>query len=443
MKPNLSHPKQELISLGLFLVIIAVIVIHSWQDVLLPVLGHEDGRDMLAFYFNDGSPWGILRYYGGYVSLVPNAIGWFATRLPLPLSPYVFTLASIIIATTGFHLLSRKGHAWLMPETSTRFIIVLTMAILSLGKGYMVNNLTYSQWNLFFLLIVLLTRWPLPLSIGGLSAWAVSVVLCAASHPLSILVLPLCAVQFALNQHRSQRLFIVFCTCAIVAYQALGVKHTADITPSFYSTLWALKVFLARVSFESVFGAHATTLLTTNAGAPYVYAFGVMVLCMTAFMVLSGPRPRRDASIAVSMLLLAFAIVAVSTLVRFVGPGKNLIYLKHPHLQRYFYIPKLILSLLVLWQLVPRIQGALRRHHTIAKAALLGGCCVYIVSTTWDNRFLYGGSQMDGRRVRDFLDSAYGDLRRAEQGKPYQSQHTLERNGPWDIVLIIQSHTNK
>lgn len=427
----------HLISAALFIGIFALLAIRSWDAVLLPILGHEDGRDMFAFYFNNSSPCYILRYYAGYVSVLTNAIGWAAMRLPLPTSPYVFTLASLVIATLGFYLLSRHEHAWLIPDACTRIIIVVTLAILPLGRGYLVNNLTYSQWSLFFLLIVLLSRWPLPSSIGGLSAYAVAVALCAASHPLSILTVPLCVAQFVLNRHRSQRLFIAFCACAIVAYQAIGVQHSINVTPSLHSVLWAMKVFLARVSFESVFGARATTLLTAHGSADYVYAFGIMILCMIASMVLTGKRQKRDAYIAGAMLLLAFAVVMISTMVRYVGSDNKWIHLNDPYLQRYIYIPKIIFTIMVLWQIVPRIQGALRSRNAISRLAFLAACCVYVIAIIASNRFLYRESQTEGYRVREFIYSVFTDSRRAKRGEPYQSRHVLDRGGSWDIVLML------
>lgn len=227
----------RLISAALFLGIFVILAVRSWDALSFPILGHEDGRDMFAFYFNNGTPCGIFRYYAGYISLLPNAIGWAAMRLPLPISAHVFTLASLVIATLGFYLLSRDGHEWLVPQASTRRTIVVALAILPLGKGYLVNNLTYSQWSLLFLLVVLLTRWPLPSSIGALSAYAGTVALCAASHPLSILMVPPCVVQFVLNKHRIQRLFIVLCVVVVVAYQILGVKHSDGIALTIPSIL--------------------------------------------------------------------------------------------------------------------------------------------------------------------------------------------------------------
>lgn len=439
MKKDLRSIRiSPLISAALFIGIFALLAVRSWEAVLLPVLGHEDGRDMFAFYFNNSSPCYILRYYAGYVSILTNAIGWAAMRLPLPASPYVFTLASLVSATLGFYLLSRDEHAWLIPDACTRIIIVVALAILPLGQGYLVNNLAYSQWSLFFILIVLLSRWPLPSSIGGLSAYAVAVVLCAATHPLSILTVPLCVGQFVLNRHRSQRVVIAFCVCTIVAYQAIGVQHSINVTPSLHSVLWAMKVFLARVSFESVFGARATTLLTAHGvGAYYVYAFGIMILCMIASMVLTSERQKRDAYIAGAMLLLAFAVVMISTMVRYVGPEIKWIHLKEPGIQRYIYIPKIIFTIMILWQIVPRIQGTLRSQNVISRLAFLAACCVYVIAIIASNRFLYREPQAEGHRVQEFIYSVFADLRRAKHGEPYQSRHVLDRGGPWDIVIML------
>lgn len=174
-------------------------------------------------------------------------------------------------------------------------------------------------------------------------------------------------------------------------------------------------MFLARVCFEAVFGAHVTTLLTVHGGARFVFVFGLIILSMIAFMVMASKRRQRDAFIAGGLLLLAFAIVLISTLVRYVEPDTRLIYLENPYLQRYMYVPRLIIALLLLWQLVPRIQGALRYQNAIGRIALVAACCLYVAGIAADNLFLYRQSQTEGRRVRDFISSAYADLRRAER----------------------------
>src|SRR5215510_4480799 len=49
--------------------------------LLEPSLAFEDGRDIFAFYYNQRDPASVLRFYVGYISLVPNLIGYLTLGL--------------------------------------------------------------------------------------------------------------------------------------------------------------------------------------------------------------------------------------------------------------------------------------------------------------------------------------------------------------------------
>lgn len=438
LRPTFSRSTR--MSAAIFLGIFSIMALRTWPALTLPVLGHEDGRELFAFYFNHPSPTEILRYYGGYVSLVPNAIGWAAMRLPLPLSPYVFSLASLLLATIGFYLFSGDGHAWLIPEARTRLIIAMTLVLLPLGKSYLVTNLMYSQWSLLFLLVVLLSRWPLPRSSAALIAYVVSVALCTASHPLSLLAAPLCLVQFFYCNTRQQRLAVMLCFLAIIAYHYAGIMHGKDIDVSLESILWAMKVFITRVVFESVLGARATTLLAANGGLHYIYAGAFLILCLLANMIRTSERRLRETVLTAGVIALAFGIVQISTLVRYVGPEARLIHLENPFLQRYIYVPKLIFTAFLLSQLVPRLQRYYSRFDVPQKTVFLALCGAYILGISGDNQFLYRGSRSEGLRVKSFVESSYTDLLRARKGESHRVMHTLSRDDGWDIVLLLGAH---
>lgn len=134
----------------------------------VPSLDFEDGRDELAFYFNNPGIANIFRFYAGYVSLIPNAIAWASVNvLPLDAVPYAFVLASTLTATTGLFLLSLPTHSWLIEDPKWRAAFCLSLAMLPLSREFLVTNLNYSHWSILLLLVVLLTRRPLPASLRG------------------------------------------------------------------------------------------------------------------------------------------------------------------------------------------------------------------------------------------------------------------------------------
>lgn len=431
-----DQTRQYVVAATVFFAIFTILAIRSRHAVILPVIGFEDGRDMLAFYFHNGNPSAILRFYNGYISLLPNALGWAATRFPLPVAPYIFTLAALMLATTGFYLLTRNGHAWLISSPRDRIITGIMLALLPLGKSYMINNLTYSQWSMLFLLIILLTRAPIPTSLKSLTGYTLVVILLIFSHPLSILAIPLCLIQFALNKQWPQRFCLAVCLFAIIGYQLTGVQHTSSVVISIDSLMWALKVFLARVIFESVFGTHVTTLLINGGSFRYVCGMGVCILGLVFGMVLASARPHRNALIAWAAIMSALAIVWISTLTRYTEPEARMIHLAEPYLQRYIYVPKLIFASIILCQAAPLFFACTTGRIWI-RTLFLASLFFYLASVNYNNAYLYRESVAEGLQVREFLRLAHSDLKRAKEGQSFQSLHTLDRGGIWDIIIVI------
>lgn len=420
--------------LGLFVIVAGL---HSVQALISPVLAFEDGRDMLAYFFNHPEPRQVLRFYADYVSLIPNAVAWAGTKLPLTLTPYAFTFASLAFATLGFFMLGSDRYAWLVPVRRDRFIIAISLAVLPLGKELMVNNLAYSQWSLLFILILLMIRRPLPERAAPLVGWVLAVVLCIASHPLSLLVLPLCAFQFVVSKRASHRVAVGLCVVAVVLYQWLGVNQGGHGPPSPGAVVWALQVFLSRVLFEMLFGAQLATTLNAQGMGLAVNCVAGLILFGLVMMVLRGERPKRDLAVIICALLLAFAIVLLSTMTRYVGTEADRLYLESPGMQRYIYISKLIFGFLILWKVLPRVERFLKGKRAPAKAILICVFAVYVVGLNFHNRSLYGHKPGEGRKLHDFLVDVEADRARARRGEPHQAQHTLDRGGHWNVVLII------
>ncbi len=432
-----TTPTPLLGSLGFFLLIVALLALRNHDAIRLPILGHEDGRDIFAFYLQHDHPGAILRSYSGYVSLLPNALGWVALRLPLPAAPHAITWAALLMAALGFFGLSRPGHAWLVPDTGARRAVALALVLLPLGKGYLLTNLMYSQWSLLFLLLVLLTRWPLPSSMGALWTSVAAIALCAASHPLSILALPLVGLQLLLDERPMQRLAMLTAAALMLGYQLLWVDHTATAVPALEATLRAVKLFLGRVCFESVAGAHATTSLLAGSAGFVAYLGGLGLLAALGAALWWSDHRRRDAGIVVGALSLAFAIVLVSALFKNFGPQTDAIFLEDPRLQRYLYVPKLIVLTLLLGRLAPWLRRIPSRGNELLLGALALAGALYLLAVHTDNAALYYQSEAEGRRVRDFVHALHLDQQRAARGEPHQAQHRLERPGDWSITVTI------
>lgn len=271
-------------------------------------------------------------------------------------------------------------------------------------------------------------------------AWALAVALCATSNPLSIVCLPLLGIQFFLAGNLRSRLCIAALAMLFVAYQVSGVNHgSAQSAVNLGSLVLATKVFLARVVCESFVGARAVNLLIVNGESRILYVGGAALLLMLGYLTISSDRPKRDVAIAVVAVGLAFAFVLISVMTRYTAPDKLDIYLIVPQLQRYFYVPKIMMLSVFAWQILPRLQRALGRPPMIALKRVFAvvAICLVIAALVSSNRFLYGGNVSEGLRVRQFINEVQLDLAKAESGQPYQAVHTLPRDWGGGVTMDI------
>jgi len=451
--------------------IFAVLALRVWQEIFLPTLGYEDGIHKMAFFFNHADPSSVFRLYkdsvtrpcpqvagdtvqacesagGGislglaeYLSLAPNGIAWVATRGPTLLASHVFTLMSLSIATAGIFLLTTAPYSWLVQNAVDRQIVALLLALLPLGMGYLLNNLTYSQWNLLFLSFVLLAR-PLPQSVPALLGHGLATVGAIISHPLSILVLPLCLIHLRLARRWSQRVCVTCYICVAFLYQTLGVGHSTPLHLSLSSLVFAAKVFVSRVCFETVFGAHATTTLIVSGSARYVYLLGMVTLAGVVFLALADKPTSWQSAAQVGVLVTAFALVFASGSARYTGAAR-MVYLEDPYLQRYVYVPKLMFAVLLLSLVVPYLRAVLAAQRILPAAGIWVAFSLYLLAVNIDNSFLYDSSELEGKRVTSFLIAVDEDVRRARSGVPYTPEHALHKEEGWDVVMNIDQHLGK
>ncbi len=142
---------------GLFILIATILGLRTFDAVFYPVLHCEDGTEMLAYYWNHPHPAEVFRFYMGYISLIPNIVGFLAVSLfPLHLAPYVMVLFSLSTATTAVSLFALRRFRPIMPDDKSRMLVSLILALLPLGNFAMLTNLTYSMWHLLLIALVLM-----------------------------------------------------------------------------------------------------------------------------------------------------------------------------------------------------------------------------------------------------------------------------------------------
>ena len=420
-------------------------LLRTWKSCVSPSMEYEDAKFMLAYYFNNPGFLGVIVPYNGYVSFLPNFLAWVANLLPLPAVPYALTLEAVLLSTAAFAIFSAKGIAWLIPSPWDRLMLTIIIVSIPIGRGVLVYSLGYGQWSMGVILLVLVCWYPLSASSVWLSLWSIAVIVLTISIPSSFLYIPVLMVQLFASKLFRQKALVFLTIIVGIAYQVVWVDHNQKVTIGLDGLFYSVKVFLIRVPFEVIFGAKISTLLAANGGAMFACAVSLVALGYLFIVCMESDRPKRNLFILLSGVVLAYLLVAIAVLTRFVEPGVRDIYLVQPHLQRYFLASKIIVISFMVWLLIPKLRMALS-CSSCPKLRAAFSCVslmLFVVVLNSDNNFLYMSNTYEANRMSRFIDSVQKDLEKSSNGQPYSPIHSLDRGESWSFYLDIDRHKSK
>ena len=209
---------------------------------------------------------------------------------------------------------------------------------------------------------------------------------------------------------------------------------------TFSSFALTTKLFLTRVLFETISGAKISTALL-SAVPEGGHLLGFIVLSTLTFLTVTGNSASRVKWATAMALLLMFGLVFASVAARISSGFINEI--SNPHFQRYFYVPKLVVAVLLLSQVVTRVRNDMSRVGLLAKGLILACVAIYLFQVNRVNNYLYSSSLAEGRRLQGFLTDVQTNVRRAGAGLPYTSEWVLQREDPWTLILSVNRHIGK
>lgn len=419
----------------LLLCLIALVLFaRSYTAFVYPFLFCEDGTIMYGYYVGNLDPARLLSPYAGYISIVPNFICYALSNLSPAYAPYLFSGCSLLVAAAAMSLFSLRRFRVVLPSDAARMAICLLLALWPIGNFALVSLATYSLWYLL-LALLLLAAAPLPRSRGAVAAQFVFMVLAAWSHPLSIVVIPLCAYLLLVRKATRDRLVNGGLIAAVLLYMVFGVTHGEGtrFTPGAVATTGT---YLAhRVLFEAVFGNRMRLILRARGYGWLIVAAALLVLLAINLLVwLARPRLTRAhlrQLAGVSAFVVALTFLGV--IARKMTPTSHLVSWNH----RYFYLQQyavLLVAAVAVAHLVqvPRWANLARRLAAPAGVALLA----YALAGTIHNRQFYLTSRQESRRVLAFTKQVAEQLRRpvAERSAP---EMVLDRGEWWDIRVDL------
>ena len=418
----------------LFCLVALVLFARSYTAFVYPVLLYEDGTIMYGYYAGNPDPARLLSPYAGYVSLLPNFICYAASNLSPAYAPYLFSACTLLIAAAAMTLFSLRRFRVVLASDAARMTVCLLLAVWPIGNFPLVSSATYSLWYML-LALLLLAAAPLPRSRGAVAVQFVLMVLAAWSHPLSVVVVPLCAYLLLVRRTWTDRLVNAGLIAAVLLYVAFGVTRGGG-TGFGPDTVANTGVYLAhRVLFEAVFGNRMRLILRARGYGWVIVALAVGIAAGIGLLVwLARTRLTRyhwRQLIGVTALVLALTFLSVAA--RKMTATSHLVSWNH----RYFYLQQyavLLVTAVAVAHLVqvPRWSNWARRLAVPGGVALLA----YAVAGTLHNRQFYLTSREESRKVTAFTKQVAEQLRRPVPART-APELALDRGGRWDIRVDL------
>ena len=324
-----------------------------------PQLWAEDGSIFLTQDEQMGlSAW--LEPYNGYLHLLPRLIAWTASHVADPAWwPAIYNGLAFVIGVALFaRLASRRVELPAKPWLMLTFVLVV-------GTGEVLINVTNLQWVTAFFLLLQLFTVPARTTLQRIGDIAILLIV-GLNGPFAVMFLPLFAWR-AVRERNADTLLALTAIggCALVQGWLLlrtgpGLNlHSGDER---FSLLNFASIIGSRLVTWPWFGPNAV-----HAWPRTLHAFlGVaVILPLLAWALRPSPRRRNRA-----MIVAAFGLITLASVYRARADTWERDDLVNG--DRYFYIPRVLLAWLVVWELDarPRIVAWVARGAAVLAVAM-------------------------------------------------------------------------
>lgn len=354
-RPLRAWWREPRITRWLLAALAALLFLHKPSALLTPQLWAEDGSIFLTQQQLFGLH-ALFIPYMGYLHFIPRLIAWTAAHLLDPVSwPAFYNGAAFVIWIAVIaRLFSRRldlpGKPWL----------ALAMCLAALTPEVLFN-ITNLQWLTAFVLLqqAFIAR---PINWWQRATDWLLLGLVALTGPFAILFLPLFLWRWWRDRH-PDALAALFLTAAGAGVQA-GFIATSNPFSAFPSGALrpgnALEVLISRLLVEPLLGVNVARQVS-----PMVTIVVGGVILIALFVWVLRPHPRRALRAGV-LLALAITVLAAFLRTRFDTwpPGS------FSNADRYFYIPRVLLAWLVIWEFsaTPRFVAWMARGAAVLAA---------------------------------------------------------------------------
>ena len=366
-----SHQSQRRAAFlrGVGLALLALVIFSRSPDVLLNArFFAEDGQIFYQQAHELGFLPSIFLPFAGYLHLLPRLIAGIALWLPIYFVPLFFNLVALAVQyVTALYIFSPRMRN-IGPFSVRVVVAVLYLGLPHIGEVW--GKLVNSQWQMAVLAFLILIAAP-PESRFGSWFDGIALSMGALTGPFCILLLPI-ALLVVVYRRTPWTMIHLGILAMGGTVQAIPLLTTGR--PAEYANLGASFPLLCHLLIRWLFlgvlptGSKVLTLLRPMAGSRLFSGFiWALALALALWIVWK-------ASFELRCALLFGAIVITASLAspKIVTGGEQWPGMLTGGGERYWFIPRLVLAVTVLWvALQPFSKPWLRAGGILAMAAIL------------------------------------------------------------------------
>lgn len=398
--PSVQHRDDPALIGRLLLVALSLLVVYARA----PILFHHPRfwAEEAVVYFRTAweLPWSaaLVTPHNGYLSLFNNIAAALAANLvPLEWAPLVTTLAALVVQLAPI-LIILFGRIPLLAGLPRQAVAVLVVLLTPPSAEVWLNTINSQFYLALATCLLLLEDGEIPSRAGRVLRRGF-LVLAGLTGPVSCFLAPLSLYRAWAMRHREPMIQAgILCAAAALQISILGVlgerSTAADRTGSV--NVWTTATILTtRTVAEPLLGSDVGARISTGIVAfrhgPKIYsrALGVALagglLALLAFLLWRRQEPGA-ATLTAGYLLIAVLSIAGSL----TRDKAALIQASHVNGGRYFYVPAVLASLLVL-SAIGRGSSAFERVRSLLCGALLAFSLITNACQFRDNLLLDPG----------------------------------------------------
>jgi hypothetical protein len=260
-------------------VIFVFLFLRNPNSLLYPPVFVEDGPYMLGYFYENRAMSSVFRFYGGYISLGPNIIGYLAGIFGIVATPFFLSFLPLMVSAFTFSIVSLHSFDHIGRSLNARVAICLFTGFLPAGNFALVSNTTYSLWHMFILLSILSILWTPKSHKKAIAVLPIFFIL-IWSHPFSLLLVPVYIFRIFCSETRIQKNFFYLLIGITASYYVFGINHSSITNQlSVGSVLldWG-RVFFERVIFERLFMTKIRMILVSMGWQWVMHCVSIFVL---------------------------------------------------------------------------------------------------------------------------------------------------------------------